>query len=69
MPNGSLGFRFGEEGKGRWNLDLGDVDPLLSVYGTDGAETVTVDLPRFGTPAVRVRCCVAASRPDGWTST
>ena len=32
-PNGSLGFRFGEAGKGRWNLDLGDVDPLLSLHG------------------------------------
>ncbi|CCG05658.1 Nitrate reductase alpha chain (fragment) [Blastococcus saxobsidens DD2] len=48
VPNGSLGFRFGEAGKGRWNLDLGDVDPLLSLY--DGAaETVTVDLARFDT--------------------
>ena len=32
VPNGSLGFRFGEAGKGKWNLDLGDVDPLLSLY-------------------------------------
>ena len=30
VPNGSLGFRFGESGAGRWNLDLGDVDPLLT---------------------------------------
>ena len=27
VPNGSLGHRFGEAGAGRWNLDLGDVDP------------------------------------------
>ncbi|MGZ4507038.1 MAG: nitrate reductase subunit alpha [Blastococcus sp.] len=48
VPNGSLGFRFGEAGKGRWNLDLGDVDPLLSLY--DGAdETAPVDLARFDT--------------------
>src|SRR5699024_9707432 len=33
VPNGSLGFRFTESGMGRWNLDLGDVDPLLSLYG------------------------------------
>ena len=33
VPNGSLGFRFGEAGKGKWNLDLGDVDPLLSLHG------------------------------------
>src|SRR5688500_4937120 len=49
VPNGSLGYRFGEAGKGRWNLDLGDVDPLLSLYG-GAAETVTVDLARFDTP-------------------
>ncbi|HTI25349.1 MAG TPA: nitrate reductase subunit alpha, partial [Kutzneria sp.] len=44
VPNGSLGFRYGESGAGRWNLDLGDVDPLLSVHG---GEAVTVELPRF----------------------
>ena len=57
VPNGSLGFRFGEEGKGRWNLDLSDVDPLLSLY--DGsfavdrpatAGSVALDLPRFDAP-------------------
>src|SRR4029450_3677527 len=46
VPNGSLGFRFGAEGVGRWNLDLGDVDPLLSVAEANG-EAVTVELPRF----------------------
>jgi nitrate reductase alpha subunit len=49
VPNGSLGFRFGEEGAGRWNLDLGDVDPLLSVAEADG-EAVIVALPRFDAP-------------------
>ncbi|NUT49371.1 MAG: nitrate reductase subunit alpha [Saccharothrix sp.] len=43
-PNGSLGFRFGEQGAGRWNLDLGDLDPLLSCRG---GEAVEVELPRF----------------------
>jgi nitrate reductase / nitrite oxidoreductase, alpha subunit len=47
VPNGSLGFRFGDAGTGRWNLDLGQVDPLLSAAGDGGA--VTVDLPRFDT--------------------
>ena len=28
--NGSLGYRFGDAGVGRWNLDLGGVDPLLT---------------------------------------
>ncbi len=36
VPNGSIGFRWGEEGEGRWNLDLDDVDPQLSLI--DSAE-------------------------------
>ena len=32
VPQGSLGFRYGDDGVGKWNLDLGDV-----VAGTDGA--------------------------------
>ncbi|GAA0250523.1 nitrate reductase subunit alpha [Saccharothrix mutabilis subsp. mutabilis] len=47
VPNGSLGHRFGEQGEGRWNLDLGGVDPLLSVAG---GESVVVALPRFDSP-------------------
>ncbi|HVV29966.1 MAG TPA: molybdopterin-dependent oxidoreductase, partial [Mycobacteriales bacterium] len=47
VPGGSLGFRYGEQGAGRWNLDLGEVDPLLSVGGEDAVE---VELPRFDTP-------------------
>ncbi|GLZ02050.1 nitrate reductase subunit alpha [Actinoplanes sp. NBRC 103695] len=48
VPNGSLGFRYGEQGTGKWNLDLGDVDPLLSADGgKDGPVVVT--LPRFDT--------------------
>ncbi len=49
VPNGSLGFRFGAEGAGRWNLDLGDADPLLTLYGADGT-AVEVTLPRFDGP-------------------
>jgi nitrate reductase alpha subunit len=49
VPGGSLGFRYGEEGAGRWNLDLGDVDPLLSAHG---GESVEVGLPRFDTAGV-----------------
>ncbi|MGI5330563.1 nitrate reductase subunit alpha [Actinomadura nitritigenes] len=44
VPNGSLGFRYGEAGEGRWNLDLGGADPLLSV---EGGEAVEVELARF----------------------
>ncbi|BBY54633.1 nitrate reductase subunit alpha [Mycolicibacillus koreensis] len=49
FPNGTLADHFSESGKGRWNLDLGGRDPLLSVYSsTDSAvDAVTVDLPRF----------------------
>ncbi len=46
VPGGSLGFRFGEAGAGHWNLDLGDVDPVLSLAGA-GAEPVEITLPIF----------------------
>ena len=49
VPNGSLGHRYGEAGVGKWNLDLGDVDPLLSLLDTAG-ESVVVRMPRFDTP-------------------
>ena len=50
IPNGSIGDRYGDEGMGKWNLDLGDIEPALSMYrdhqgGT--AESVEVELPRF----------------------
>ncbi|MET0798703.1 MAG: molybdopterin-dependent oxidoreductase, partial [Rhodococcus sp. (in: high G+C Gram-positive bacteria)] len=49
VPNGSLGFRYGDEGVGKWNLDLGDVVPALTV-AADGGETAEIHLPRFDTP-------------------
>lgn len=48
VPNGSMGFKYGEEGAGRWNLELGDADPALSLLGRHD-ELVEVDLPRFDT--------------------
>ncbi|WP_312887038.1 nitrate reductase subunit alpha [Actinocrinis puniceicyclus] len=48
VPGGSLGFRFGADGQGRWNLDLGQVEPLLSAAGGE-LEPVAVTLPRFDT--------------------
>jgi nitrate reductase / nitrite oxidoreductase, alpha subunit len=48
VPNGSLGYRFTESGLGRWNLDLGGVDPVLTLYGRH-EQAVPVDLPRFDT--------------------
>ena len=66
VPNGSLGFRYADSGLGKWNLDLGDIDPVLTLHGRH--ETAArVDLPRFdagqteggtsvrrGVPAIRV---------------
>ena len=49
VPNGSLGFRFGDDGVGKWNLDLGDVKPALSVQRDDDGETALVSLPGFDT--------------------
>ncbi|HEU4675523.1 MAG TPA: molybdopterin-dependent oxidoreductase, partial [Motilibacteraceae bacterium] len=52
-PNGTLGHRWNEAGKGRWNLDLGDVVPALSLLDDGGlpsggvVHSVEVDLPRF----------------------
>jgi nitrate reductase alpha subunit len=46
VPNGSLGFRFGDSGAGRWNLDLAGADPVLTLYGRHD-EALPVDLPRF----------------------
>ncbi|MEU0741290.1 nitrate reductase subunit alpha [Streptomyces sp. NPDC006134] len=49
VPNGSLGFRWNEADRGRWNLDLGDVRPRLSLRGHEEAAAVEVLLPRFDT--------------------
>jgi len=66
VPNGSVGFRYGEAGAGRWNLLLGDLDPVLTLHGRH-EQAVEVALPRFdvgdgpggssmrrGVPAIRV---------------
>ncbi|MFI6596621.1 nitrate reductase subunit alpha [Nonomuraea sp. NPDC050536] len=45
VPNGSLAFRYSEQGVGRWNLDLGEVDPTLTLL--DAGQSVSVALPRF----------------------
>ena len=49
VPNGTLGDRFGDSGVGKWNLDLGDVVPALSLLTTRD-DTALVDLPRFDLP-------------------
>jgi nitrate reductase alpha subunit len=49
LPNGTLGHRYGDSGVGRWNLDLREVDPKLSLFDT-ARDSVLVRLPRFDTP-------------------
>jgi nitrate reductase alpha subunit len=46
IPNGSLGFRWGQAGAGRWNLDLGDITPLLTLIGRACGQEEVI-LPRF----------------------
>ncbi|ORA61920.1 nitrate reductase subunit alpha [Mycolicibacterium elephantis] len=49
VPHGSLGFRYGEDGVGKWNLDLGELAPALTVAPPPGrqGEVAEVVLPRF----------------------
>ncbi|MFE9611042.1 nitrate reductase subunit alpha [Streptomyces sp. NPDC006012] len=73
VPNGSLGFRWTESGRGRWNLDLGDLEPMLSLHGAASARPVEVLLPRFDTEGGEhgqgrgevLRRGVPAMRPNG----
>jgi nitrate reductase / nitrite oxidoreductase, alpha subunit len=46
VPHGSIGFRWGEQGKGRWNLELDGIEPALSLLGSHD-ELVEVALPDF----------------------
>jgi nitrate reductase alpha subunit len=46
VPNGTLGDRWGAEGEGRWNLDLGSTRPALTLLD-DHDELVEVALPRL----------------------
>ncbi|MEU0217038.1 nitrate reductase subunit alpha, partial [Streptomyces sp. NPDC006265] len=71
VPNGTLGDRYGESGAGKWNLDLGDIQPLLSAEG-GGEAPVAVELPRFDAPdgsAGRLRRGVPVHRVAGRLAT
>ncbi len=46
VPNGTIGDRWGEQGKGSWNLDLEGIEPALTLLGRHD-EAVEVTLPRF----------------------
>ena len=50
IPNGSMGFRYNDDGAGKWNLDLGDIKPAMSLTEVDGAEPVEIALPCFEDP-------------------
>ncbi|ARX89320.1 nitrate reductase [Streptomyces alboflavus] len=65
VPNGTLGDRWSKASEGRWNLDLGEVDPLLSLCGRPGATRATVTLPRFDEDGATIRCAVPALRVGG----
>ena len=54
IPHGTLGHRFGDEGEGKWNLELGDLRPALSMLG-DGADAVEIALPAFDDTTRKVR--------------
>jgi nitrate reductase alpha subunit len=49
IPNGSLGFRYGDAGAGKWNLNV-DETPLLTLHGRADAQPAEIALPRFDTP-------------------
>jgi nitrate reductase alpha subunit len=51
VPNGSIGFRYGEAGQGKWNLDLEGIDPALSLLGVGNGEVASIRLPCFEAPS------------------
>ncbi|GII65731.1 nitrate reductase subunit alpha [Sphaerisporangium krabiense] len=64
VPGGTLGDRWTGAGAGRWNLDLGEIDPLLSLH-EEGGETAEVVLPRFDEEGGVVRRGVPVRRMAG----
>ncbi|TAN28761.1 MAG: nitrate reductase subunit alpha [Actinomycetota bacterium] len=74
IPNGSLGFRWNESGKGKWNLELNGVQPALTIFGRNGATPLPVDLPRFdleadGGSGILQRGVPAIQIGDTWVTT
>ncbi len=49
-PGGTLADHFGEDGKGKWNLEMDGIAPLMSAEDMPGASGVEVLLPRFDLP-------------------
>ena len=50
VPNGTMGHRYNEDGQGKWNLDLGELVPALSLAEVDGSRPVEIALPCFEDP-------------------
>ncbi|MBB1512299.1 nitrate reductase subunit alpha [Tessaracoccus sp. MC1679] len=50
VPNGSMGYRYSEDGAGLWNLDLGEIRPALSLIEQADAQKVEISLPCFEDP-------------------
>ncbi len=50
VPNGSMGFRYDERDEGKWNLELGEIDPALTLLGEEGSQPVEIALPCFEDP-------------------
>ncbi|GAA1396611.1 nitrate reductase subunit alpha [Luteococcus peritonei] len=50
VPNGSMGFRHNESDEGSWNLELGDIEPALSMMEVEGHQSVELALPCFEDP-------------------
>ncbi|MDO5670475.1 MAG: nitrate reductase subunit alpha [Corynebacterium sp.] len=46
-PGGTVADRWGEDGVGKWNLRLDDVDPIMSIAETGEYGTAEVLFPRF----------------------
>ena len=63
VPNGSLGFRYTGSGTGRWNLNLGDVAPQLTLFDREHVEVL---LPRFDALDGSGGCCAAGCQCAGW---
>jgi nitrate reductase alpha subunit len=67
VPNGSLGFLFTATGLGRWNLDLGGVDPALTLYGRH-ERSVPLDLPRFDIGPTEGGSVIRRGVPVAWVA-
>jgi nitrate reductase alpha subunit len=63
-PAGSLADRWQQGAEGRWNLELGEIEPLLTLLGQEEHQ-VEVSLPRFDNDEDTVLRGVPAKRVGG----